>query len=263
MLVSNENQGMLSSNKRLVDLSIIIPTYNESENIEKLLDRIISNIPTNCFSEIVIVDDNSPDGTSKIVTDYIKNDKIKAEEVIDKPYQIKLVNKKNKNGLIAAIVEGVKYCSGENILIMDADLSHPPELIPKMNEEIQKNPNTIIIASRYIKNGFITGWPFKRRLLSKGAAKIAQIGLHIPNVNDPMSGFFLCPRKIFKEIRFDTKGYKLLLEILVKTHNVKIKEVPYTFTDRKSGKSKMGMNVIFDYITSVWQLYKISRDSKS
>ena len=262
MLVSNDNQGLLSSNKQLVDLSIIIPTYNESENIEKLLDKIILNIPSNCISEIIIVDDNSPDGTSKIVTDYIKNDEIKNAKDIDKSYRIKLVNKKNKNGLIAAIVEGVKYCSGENILIMDADFSHPPEIIPKMNEEIQKNPNTIVIASRYIKNGFITGWPFKRRILSKGAAKIARIGLHIQNVNDPMSGFFLCPRRIFKEIRFDTKGYKLLLEILVKVHDVDFREVPYTFTDRKSGKSKMGMSVIFDYITSVWQLYKISRNFK-
>ncbi|NOJ29096.1 MAG: hypothetical protein DA328_02900 [Nitrososphaeraceae archaeon] len=262
MLVSNDNQGLLSSNKKVVYLSIIIPTYNESENIEKLLDKIILNVPNNCYSEIIVVDDDSPDGTSKIVTDYIKHDEKKTNPSINKTYHIKLVNKKNKNGLIAAIVEGVKYCSGENILVMDADFSHPPEIIPKMIEEIQTNPNAIVIASRYVKNGFIIGWPFKRRLLSKGAAKIARIGLQIHKVTDPMSGFFLCPRRIFEEIRFDTKGYKLLLEILVKANNVNIREVPYTFTDRKSGKSKMGMNVIFDYITSVWQLYRISRKSK-
>jgi dolichol-phosphate mannosyltransferase len=142
---------------------------------------------------------------------------------------------------------------------MDADFSHPPEMIPKIIEKSLGNSNSIVIASRYTKNGSIVGWPFKRRLISKAAAVIAKFGLNVNNVTDPMSGFFAVPRPIIQNLKIDTKGYKILLEILVKSKDIQIFEIPYTFMDRKSGKSKMGSSVIFDYISSVWQLYRYGR----
>ena len=145
---------------------------------------------------------------------------------------------------------------------MDADFSHPPEMIPKIIEKSLDNSNSIVIASRYTKDGSIVGWPFKRRLISKTAAVIAKFGLNVNNVTDPMSGFFAVPRPIIQNLKIDTKGYKILLEILVKSKDIPIFEIPYTFMDRKSGKSKMGSSVIFDYISSVWQLYRYGRNQQ-
>lgn len=247
-------------------LSIIIPTYNESDNIIKLIEKIKENLDPNIFTEIVVVDDNSPDGTGKIVQSYIKNDAIYSEK--ETPfgeknfYNIHVLIRKEKNGLIPAILEGVRFSQGDYILVMDADFSHPPEIIPNMVEKILTDSNSIVIASRYIETGAIVGWPLRRRIISKCAAIIAKIGLRVNNVTDPMSGFFVVPRSLLEHLKIDTKGYKILLEILVKTKDMPIHEVPYTFTDRKSGKSKMGFNVIFDYIGSVWQLYNYGRGNK-
>ena len=268
--VELEHREALASNAKLPSLSIIIPTYNESENILKLIEEIKGNLPSNIITEIIVVDDNSPDGTGKIVENYVNN-----HINIDVPLQqqfhskddnqtclVKVIHRQNKTGLIPAILEGVESSKGENILIMDADFSHPPETIPHLVEELRQDPNCIVIASRYISSGSIVGWPYKRRVISRGAAKIARHGLKVRNVTDPMSGFFAFPRHVIENIKFDTKGFKILLEILVKSRDIRVKEVPYTFHDRKSGQSKMNFNVILDYAGSVWQLYRYGQKSK-
>jgi dolichol-phosphate mannosyltransferase len=268
--VELEHREALASNAKLPSLSIIIPTYNESENILKLIQEIKGNLPSNIITEIIVVDDNSPDGTGKIVENYVNN-----HINIDVPLQqqfhskddnqtclVKVIHRRNKTGLIPAILEGVESSKGENILIMDADFSHPPETIPHLVEELRQDPNCIVIASRYISSGSIVGWPYKRRVISRGAAKIARHGLKVRNVTDPMSGFFAFPRHVIENIKFDTKGFKILLEILVKSRDIRVKEVPYTFHDRKSGQSKMNFNVILDYAGSVWQLYRYGQKSK-
>jgi dolichol-phosphate mannosyltransferase len=124
------------------------------------------------------------------------------------------------------------------------------------------DPNCIVVASRYIRGGSIRGWPYKRLLLSQLAVKIAIHGLKLCNVRDPISGFFAFPRYIMENIRIDTYGYKLLLEILVKARGVKVKEIPYTFVDRKSGESKLDARVVLDYLSAVWYLYRYGRNSK-
>ena len=268
--VELEHREALAPNAKLPSLSIIIPTYNESENILKLIEEIKGNLPSNIITEIIVVDDNSPDGTGKIVENYVNN-----HINIDVPLQqqfhskddnqtclVKVIHRRNKTGLIPAILEGVESSKGENILIMDADFSHPPETIPHLVEELRQDPKCIVIASRYISSGSIVGWPYKRRVISRGAAKIARHGLKVRNVTDPMSGFFAFPRHVIENIKFDTKGFKILLEILVKSRDIRVKEVPYTFHDRKSGQSKMNFNVILDYAGSVWQLYRYGQKSK-
>jgi dolichol-phosphate mannosyltransferase len=261
----------LASDVKLPSLSIIIPTYNESENILKLIGAIKSNLPSNIITEIIVVDDNSPDGTGKIVENYIHNNigtdsslqqqqfhsKVDSQKCL-----VRIIHRKDKTGLIPAILEGIESSIGESILIMDADFSHPPETIPLLVEELRRDPNCIVIGSRYISRGSIIGWPYKRRVISKGAAKIARHGLKVRNVSDPMSGFFAFPRHVIKNIKFDTKGFKILLEILVKSRDIRVKEVPYTFRDRKSGQSKMNFNVILDYAGAVWQLYRYGQKSK-
>jgi dolichol-phosphate mannosyltransferase len=266
-LYSNTNNAALS-NSNVVTFSVVIPTYNESENILRLITEIENNLPTSHFTEIIIVDDNSPDGTGKLVENYIQQQNAKLENGRDnssnsssKNYRVKVVHRRAKNGLIPAILDGVKQSTGMNVLIMDADFSHPPEVIPKMMRELALNPNSIIIGSRFIEGGKVVGWPQRRKLLSRGASALARLGLNVKRVKDPMSGFFALPRELIQNISIDTKGYKILLEILVKNKEIPIREIPYTFTDRQSGKSKMNYNVIMNYAEAIWQLYRHGQKS--
>jgi dolichol-phosphate mannosyltransferase len=248
--------------------SIIIPTYNEAENIILLLDKIRNNIPKDTFVEVLIVDDDSPDGTGQIVDDYMNtyngnyssnNNNNNTSDQLN----LKVVHRKKSKGLIPAILDGVKHCQGDIIVVMDADLSHPPELIPRIIDEFRGNPNCIVIASRYISGGTISGWSLRRRFISWGAVSLARYGLRIRNIKDPMSGYFAVPRKIMDEISFGTRGYKMLLEILVKEQtNTKRKEIPYSFQDRRLGKSKLGIKVIIEYILATWHLYRYGQKKR-
>ena len=145
---------------------------------------------------------------------------------------------------------------------MDADFSHSPELIPRMLHELENPDTDIVVASRYAMGGSIVGWPFKRRLISKGAVKIAKYGLPIKKeVKDPLSGFFALKRHIIQNLTIDSAGYKILLEILVKANDARVKEIPYTFTDRKAGKSKLDQGVILDYVKAIYHLYRYGQKS--
>ena len=233
-------------------ISIIIPTYNESENIINILHSIREIIPRNISSQTIVVDDNSPDGTGKLVEDYLKNVKKIADNTIE------IIHRKAKNGLGSAILNGIQQSKGDTIVVMDCDFSHPPQIIPKLIESIKKYQYDIAVASRYIQGGKIQGWSLKRKLMSKFATLIAKKGLGV-NTKDPMSGFFAFKRSIIKELNFDAIGYKILLEIIVKTKGVNIKEIPYTFQDREFGSSKLGLKTILDYYKSVWKLYRYGK----
>ena len=267
--------------QRTKTLSVIIPTYNESESILNLIEAVKDNLPHTIFTEIIVVDDNSPDGTGRIMDNYIQNTGIDQtrrlslqklrEEKFDNNDDnnnnqnslVKVVHRQIKSGLISAILQGIQSSMGQNILVMDADFSHPPETIPRLIDELLRNPNSIVVASRYINGGSVEGWPYKRRLLSSGAVKIARHSLKMDDVKDPMSGFFAIPRDVIENIKIDSIGYKILLEILVKVKgSVKVKEIPYTFINRKSGQSKLDLNVILSYTKAVWHLYRYGRKSK-
>lgn len=259
------SQSQAVGTQRQVDLSIVIPTYNESANILKLIEAVRQSIPSNTFAEIIIVDDNSPDGTGRIVESYIRNhmNNWQGDRNRHEPNRsvVRIIHRKYRSGLISAIVDGIKQSQGESILVMDADFSHPPEMIPKMMEELNSKYD-LVIASRYMKGGSVIGWPFKRRIISKGANKIAIHSLRINGIKDVMSGFFLFKRHIIKNITFDTSGYKILLEMLVKADDVRVKEIPYVFTNRKSGESKLDTSVMFDYLRSIWRLYRYGQKSR-
>ncbi|AFS83774.1 glycosyltransferase [Candidatus Nitrosopumilus sediminis] len=243
------NEKMQKSNTQI---SIIIPTYNESQNIVQILKSIKDNLPKNLITQAIVIDDNSPDGTGKIVEDYLKNFKKMAN------YTIEIIHRKAKDGLGSAILNGIQKAKGDTIVVMDSDFSHPPQIIPKLIESIKKYQFDIAVASRYISGGKIQGWPLKRKLMSKFATLIAKKGLGI-ETKDPMSGFFAFKKNIIKELNIDAIGYKILLEILVKTKGVNIKEVPYTFQDRELGSSKLTIKTILDYYKSVWKLYRYGK----
>ncbi|RNJ76073.1 MAG: glycosyltransferase family 2 protein [Nitrosopumilus sp. D6] len=231
-------------------VSIIVPTYNESQNILGMLRSIRESIPSGVSTETIVVDDNSPDGTGRIVDDYISSLKKMAEGTID------VIHRTAKNGLSSAILNGIQRARGETIVVMDSDFSHPPQIIPKLIEALRQCE--LAVASRYIAGGGIRDWPTKRRLMSKFATMVAKRGLGI-KTRDPMSGFFAFKRSIINGLSFDALGYKLLLEILVKTKDIRIKEIPYTFEERRSGSSKLDRGIMIDYFRSVWRLYRHGR----
>jgi len=230
-------------------ISIIVPTYNESQNILYILQSIEENLPKNKPVETIVVDDNSPDGTGNIVEEYIKT----VKKVTG--YTIGVIRRKAKEGLSTAILKGIESSKGQTIVVMDSDRSHPPDIIPKMLDVLDDSECDIVVASRYVKGGTVSGWPIKRKLMSKIATKIAQHGLGVGQ-KDPLSGFFAFKRNILDGLKLDATGYKMLLEILVKTKGVRVREIPYTFTNRIQGESKLGTPIIFDYIRSVWKLYR-------
>jgi dolichol-phosphate mannosyltransferase len=246
-----------SGQKEIADsdlsLSVIIPTFNESQNILKMLESVGENLPAGHRAEIIIVDDNSPDGTGEIAEEYARQ--IRKEK---KLYSLEVIHRPNKMGLSSAILKGIRSSTGSIVVVMDGDFSHPPMTIPRLIDELRDNHCDIVIASRYIRGGSVAGWPFGRRVMSKGATKIAQYGLGI-NIKDPMSGFFAFRRQIIENIEFDALGYKMLLEVLVKTKGVKVKEIPYTFTNRKIGSSKLDASVAYDYFKAVWRLYRYGK----
>ena len=245
-------QSSKSLQENNAQISIIIPTYNESQNILQILKSIKDNLPKNFVTQAIVVDDNSPDGTGKLVEDYLKNIKKMAD------YTIEIIHRKAKDGLGSAILKGIQHAKGDTIVVMDCDFSHPPQIIPKLIESIKKYQYDIVVASRYIKGGKIQGWSLKRKTMSKFATLIAKKGLGI-DTHDPMSGFFAFKRNIIKGLNIDAIGYKFLLEILVKTKDVSIKEIPYTFQNRELGSSKLSIRTIFDYYRSVWKLYRYGK----
>ena len=243
----NTNQG--------AQVSIIIPTYNESRNIVGILKSIGENLPNNITAEAIVVDDNSPDLTGKIVEEYLKNVKKIAGYTMD------IIHRTSKNGLSSAILSGVQRAKGDTIVVMDSDFSHPPQIIPKMIESLKKYQCDMVVASRYINGGKIKGWTLKRKIMSKVATLIATKGLGV-KTKDPMSGFFAFKKNILKEINFDAIGYKILLEILVKKSGIAVKEIPYTFENRSFGSSKLDSSTVTDYFKSVWKLYKFGKSEE-
>jgi len=220
---------------------VIVPTYNEKDNIDELVQRISKASPG---AEIVIVDDNSPDGTSA-----------RARE-LSKSFNIKIITRSGKLGLSSAVMEGFAAASGDTLVVMDADLSHPPEKLPEMVGKIESGAAELVFGSRHVEGGSIGNWPFYRKVVSKGAALLAR---GLTEVKDPMSGFFALKRSVIDGVALDPVGYKIGLEILVKGKYSKVVEIPIRFANRKAGKSKLGGSEMLRYIDHVSMLYEHRR----
>ena len=240
---------LLMFNSGRPQVSIILPTYNESQNILGMLRSIKECLPRSIHTQTIVVDDNSPDGTGHIVEEHLK----KTKDAIAN-HTIEVIHRRAKTNLSSAILHGIQHARGDTVVVMDSDFSHPPQIIPKLLEAIRHRYD-IAVASRYIRGGHIDGWPFKRRLLSRFGTIIAKQGLSIKTA-DPMSGFFAFRRNILDGITFDGLGFKMLMEMLVKVKGARITEIPYTFRDRRQGHSKMNRDVVYDYCRSVWRLYR-------
>ena len=227
-------------------LSVVVPTYNERENLNELLRRIDLVLRAEGIKyEVVIVDDNSPDGTA----DY-------AEKLSSK-YPVRVIRRPGKLGLSSAVLDGVKESKGGIIAVMDADLQHPPETLLRMLKELLNKDCDLVIASRYIKGGSVESWSLLRRAISKGAILIARILLpKVRSIKDPMSGYFMFRREVVEASMkyMNPKGFKILLEVIVKGRASKVCEVPYTFGIRYRGRSKLSSKEVLNYIVHVLNL---------
>ncbi|MDD5038879.1 MAG: GtrA family protein, partial [Dehalococcoidales bacterium] len=169
---------------------------------------------------------------------------------------VNIIVRKDKRGLASAVVDGFSRSSGRTLLVMDADLQHPPEIIPGMLLEIEKGAD-IAIASRYVKGGGCQDWSLIRRILSRGATFLAHLLLpSTRGVSDPLSGFFMLNRHVVADAKLQPTGYKILLEILVQGRFQKVAEIPYTFLTRERGKSKLNFRQQIEYLKHLYSLMK-------
>ncbi len=220
------------------EVSIVVPTYNEADNVERLVSEIVG---LGLDLEIIIVDDSSPDGTGRI-----------AEE-LKKSYLNLLVLHRKERGLASAVVEGFGVATGPIIGVMDADFSHPSDVIPILIKPLFDGGAELVVASRYVKGGRIEGWNFLRKITSRGAVLLAR---PLTPIKDSVSGFFFMKREVIKDVTLSPKGYKIGLEVIVKGRFEKAIEVPYTFTNRKTGKSKLSVREYVNYLAHLSRLYK-------
>ncbi|MEM2025655.1 MAG: polyprenol monophosphomannose synthase [Desulfurococcaceae archaeon] len=225
----------------MIEVSIILPTYNERENIARLVESINRHMNSSKF-EIIVVDDNSPDGTADIAME------------LSRLYPVKVIKRSGKLGLTSAIHEGISTARGKIVVVMDADLQHPPHLIPKLTSRVGECD--IVIASRYISGGRVEGLNPWRKAVSLAAVFLTR--LLIPKcrkIKDPVSGFFAARRDILSSWSpIVPRGYKALVEILSLLKTSNICEEPYVFAARKTGSSKLSFRVVLAYVETLLKL---------
>jgi len=221
-------------------LSIIVPTYNERENVRPLIERIDETLGKGNY-EILVVDDNSPDGTADVA------------ESLSKDYPVRVIRRPGKSGLASAIVHGMRRAEGDIVGVIDADLQHPPELMAQLVEAVTQG-NDIAIASRYVAGGVVENWSLLRKIVSRGAILLAR---PLTEARDPMSGCFVLNREVVTGREFKPAGFKILLEILVRGKYERIKEVPYTFRERQKGETKLGLAEYARYLKLLCRLYLV------
>jgi len=227
-----------------LDVSIIIPAFREAENLPILVPRIAASLDqAGLRGEIVVVDDNSQDGTDL------------ACQALADSFPVRLLVRTHERGLSSAVVHGMRHAEGEVFVVMDADLSHPPEKIPELVQAVRGGDADFAIGSRYVSGGATDeNWGLFRWVNSKAATLLAR---PLSKAKDPMAGFFALARQTFEEgaETLDPVGYKIGLEIMVKCGCRRIKEVPIRFQDRVHGQSKMNFTEQVNYLRHLRRLY--------
>lgn len=224
-------------------LSIIIPTYNERVNLLPLVEKIHEALSGYNY-EILFIDDSSSDGTAEFAS------------TLSNKYPVRVIVRHHERGLASAVVYGLRHASGDVLVVMDADLQHPPQVLEAMLKAMHSGAD-LVIASRYVKGGSCEGWGLGRRVISKGAIFLAHLLLpRTRQLRDPMSGFFLFRKSVVNGADIKPIGYKILLEILLVGQFQNVAEVPYFFRVRERGESKLSANQQIDYLKHLLSLMR-------
>jgi dolichol-phosphate mannosyltransferase len=221
-------------------LSVVVPTYNEAGSVPKLAERLHAALDGRDW-ELVIVDDGSPDGTADIAAALVPR------------IPVNLVRRAGKAGLASAVVAGFAAARGDVLLVMDADLSHPPETVPALVDAIAGGAD-LAVGSRYVAGGGVLDWPLKRRVVSRVACLMGNV---LVPVRDSTSGFFALRRSVIEGVTLNPIGFKIGFEVIARGRYTMVVEVPYTFRDRELGASKFGRREIMQYVQ---QLGQVARD---
>lgn len=229
-----------------IHLSLIVPTYNESGNIEKIV-RILSNILEQALSdsyELIVVDDDSPDLTWEI-----------AQALMQDYPQLRVMRRQTERGLSTAVIRGWQAARGEFLGVIDGDLQHPPDVLVKLLSELDQGAD-LAVASRHVEEGGVSDWSIVRRFLSRGAQTLGLVILPraISRVSDPMSGYFMVQRRAIAEQPLNPLGYKILIEVLGRGNIEQIAEVGYVFQEREEGESKVTWKQYKEYIHHLLRL---------
>ena len=228
-----------------VPLSIVVPTYNERDRLPDLVASLFRAYAAEGMdAELVIVDDNSPDGTGAL-----------ADELATR-HRIKVIHRAGKLGLGTAVIEGFDAARGQIVGVIDADMSHPPHLLPRMFAIMRHTSADIVIGSRYIAGGGTHNWPLGRLVLSRAACLMAR---GLTPVRDATSGLFLIRRDIARGVRISAGGFKICLELLVRGRPASVVEVPYVFEGRTAGESKMNLREAVGYLEQLRDLHRFKR----
>ena len=221
-------------------LSIVVPTYNERDRLAALVHAIFEAYEQERVDgELVIVDDNSPDGTGALADELARR------------YRITVLHRAGKLGLGTAVVEGFAAASAPIVGVIDGDLSHPPRVLPRMLAVMQQRQADIVIGSRYIPGGGTRNWGPGRLLMSRAACVLAR---GVTPVRDATSGFFLIRKELARGVRISAGGFKICLELLVRARPRTVIEVPYVFEGRTAGESKMNLREALGYIDQLKDL---------
>lgn len=223
-------------------LSVIVPTFNEADNIAILIPRLMAVLDPLGPYEIIVVDDNSPDLTWQVV------------ETFAEAYpQVRLVRRMDAKGLSSAILAGFQSSRGHALGVIDADLQHDVSILPQLIAGLDESP--IVIASRYLEASSTGHWSGIRVTISRCAIWLAQRTLRL-QVSDPLSGYFVMRREVFYQVeeQLNPMGFKILMEILYRSKIENIQEAPYVFGVREHGTSKLNVNVGWDYLVSIYDL---------
>ena len=226
-------------------LALIVPTINEEGNIGQLIDRARAALdPEHVPFQIVVVDDDSRDRTETIVKEMAQQDP-----------RISVIVRKGQRGLSGAILDGWRQTNADVLGVIDADLQHPPELLPRLYEAVAAGKD-LAIGSRYTAGGGIGDWNFVRRMLSSAAVMATwPLQKRGARAHDPMAGFFMVRRACVENIPFQREGFKLLLDVLVRSRIRSIQEVPIEFGLRTADESKANLKVGWDYAKLLVRLY--------
>jgi dolichol-phosphate mannosyltransferase len=225
-------------------LSVVVPTYNERGRLAELVSAVFDVFARHGLNgELVIVDDNSPDGTGALADDLARR------------HRVRVVHRPGKLGLGTAVIDGFAHASSDVVGVIDADLSHPPELLPRMLAAIRDGAD-FVIGSRYVAGGGTSEWSVGRVLMSRFACWLAR---PITPVRDATSGFFLCRRHVADGARIQAGGFKICLELLVRGRATRVVEVPYVFRGRTVGESKMSLREATGYLRQLYDLWRFRR----
>ena len=225
------------------DLSIVVPTYNERERLEELVATVSGVFAGRGIrGEMVVVDDHSPDGTGAIA------------DGLARRYPVQVVHRDGKLGLGSAVIAGFGRARGSTLGVMDADLSHPPSILPGMLASLRALDVDAVVGSRYIPGGGSKNWPVARHAMSRFACLLAR---PLTPVRDATSGLFLVRRSAIQDVRISAAGFKICLELLMRSRIGSIAEVPYVFANRMAGESKMTTREAMGYFVQLRNLYAL------